>query len=77
MPNTFLQAWARGVPTVATVDVGVAVHRVARDVEALAREVEAAYEAHPSAACRSYFERVHSGQNVLAHYSRLFERLLA
>lgn len=77
MPNTFLQAWARGVPTVATVDVGVAVHRVARDVEQLAREVAEAFHRFPSAACRAYFDRVHSGANVLAHYARLFDRLMA
>jgi glycosyltransferase involved in cell wall biosynthesis len=77
MPNTFLQAWARGVPTVATVDVGVAVHRVARDLDQLAAEVEDAYRAFPSAACRGYFERVHSGHNVLAHYAALFESLCA
>jgi glycosyltransferase involved in cell wall biosynthesis len=75
MPNTFLQAWARGVPTVATVDVGVAVHRVARDLDELVRAVEQACGEFPSAACRAYFERVHSGANVLAHYARLFDGL--
>jgi glycosyltransferase involved in cell wall biosynthesis len=78
MPNVFLQAWARGVPTVATVDVGVPCHRVARDAEALAREVESLY-GHPAAGerCRRYFERTHSSSEVLARYARLFEQLAA
>jgi glycosyltransferase involved in cell wall biosynthesis len=76
MPNTFLQAWARGVPTVATVDVGAPIHQVAVSMEALVGEVERAF-ANPAlgAACREYFERTHSSAGVLAQYTALFERL--
>ena len=77
MPNTFLQAWARGVPTVATVDVGAPVHRVARDVGELAREAQRACEEGPSALCRAYFARTHSCEEALARYARLFESLTA
>lgn len=76
MPNTFLQAWARGVPTVATVDVGAPVHRVARDLDALEREVErAAQDAVLRGRCREYFERTHSPGAALEHYARLFGEL--
>jgi glycosyltransferase involved in cell wall biosynthesis len=76
MPNTFLQAWARGVPTVATVDVGAPVHCIANDVESLARGVEAAFE-NPAlgARCRAYFERTHSTTAALDCYARLFDQL--
>jgi glycosyltransferase involved in cell wall biosynthesis len=76
MPNTFLQAWARGVPTVATVDVGAPVHRVAAGVEELAREVQAAFDnATLGARCREYFARNHSPAEVLERYARLFDEL--
>jgi glycosyltransferase involved in cell wall biosynthesis len=77
MPNVFLQAWARGVPTVATVDVGVPAHRVAPEVGGVARELRLLCE-NPSLwdsasrACRKYFERHHSSAEVLARYERLF-----
>ena len=77
MPNTFLQAWARGVPTVATVDVGAPVHRVARGVDALARELESAmHDAVLRSRCREYFERTHSPAAALERYARLFEGLV-
>ncbi len=80
MPNVFLQAWARGVPTVATVDVGVPAHRVASDVGGLSREVRLLTENRSlwqsaSKACRKYFERNHSSSHVLARYGRLFAGL--
>ena len=77
MPNTFLQAWARGVPTVATVDVGVAAHRVAPGVEDLAREIETACaDASQGEACRQYFERSHSSAHVFGRYDELFRGIL-
>ena len=76
MPNTFLQAWARGVPTVATVDVGAPVHRVASTVEQLAKDVEVAFS-DPSlgARCREYFGRQHSPAEALRRYAGVFDQL--
>jgi glycosyltransferase involved in cell wall biosynthesis len=78
MPNVFLQAWARAVPTVATVDVNVPPHRVASDVEGLVREVEAVFEDElRGEACRKYFERTHSSAEVLERYARVFDEVLS
>jgi len=80
MPNTFLQAWARGVPAVATVDAGAAI--VFPDAAQGAAEIERLFtdEAHwraKSAACRAYFETRHSTQSVLEQYGRVFEEIAA
>ena len=78
MPNTFLQAWARGIPTVALVDVGAPVHRAVSSIEELASEVETAFAgAERGNACREYFERAHSKGGVLKQYQRLFKGLAA
>jgi glycosyltransferase involved in cell wall biosynthesis len=76
MPNTFLQAWARGVPSVATVDVGAPVHRVARGLDELAAQVEGAWH-NPAlgGACRDYFASRHSSAQVVARYGELFRGL--
>jgi glycosyltransferase involved in cell wall biosynthesis len=76
MPNTFLQAWARGVPTTSTVDVGAAVNCVAASVEELSRSTELLFE-NPEAGrrCREYFDRTHSCAQVLGAYARVFKEL--
>ena len=78
MPNTFMQAWARGVPTVATVDVGAPVHRVALSIDALAREVEfCLHNPGVGEACRDYFNRTHSSAEVMRRYESVFRGVLA
>lgn len=76
MPNTFLQAWARGVPTVASVDaaVGTLFENSADAAEEIERLfTQPGYWRAKSAACRAWFESHHSSQSVLAQYERLFE----
>jgi len=80
MPNVFLQAWARGVPTVATVDVGAPVNTVFDDVAQGAARVEtllsdSALWTQAANDCLAYFERNHSAAEVLARYARLFDEL--
>jgi len=86
MPNTFLQAWARGIPTVATVDVGARMegkefYKTFSAVEDGAAEIERLFAdelhwARASARCLEYFEREHSSGEVLSRYARLFEEIL-
>ena len=80
MPNTFLQAWARGVPTLATVDVGTPVHRQFAGVEQGAREIEALFTGESlwqerSQRCLEHFEHTHSGAETLERYGRLLDEL--
>jgi glycosyltransferase involved in cell wall biosynthesis len=78
MPNVFLQAWARGVPTVATVDVGVPAHRVGNSLDELAKEIESAFaDELRGEACRKYFERTHGSAEVLERYARVFDEVLS
>jgi glycosyltransferase involved in cell wall biosynthesis len=81
MPNVFLQAWARGVPTVSTVDVGAPVSTVVADAAQAAAKVEAllkdtALWNQASFDSLAYFERNHSSGEVLSRYSRLLEELV-
>lgn len=81
MPNTFLQAWARGVPTLATVDVGApSAYTVFHDDAVAAAEIERLFadEVHWRAranACRAYFDGKYAPESVLAHYDAFFEGL--
>lgn len=76
MPNTFLQAWARGVPTVATVDVEAPVQRVVSSIEELAEQTEIAFnDPSPGERCREYYERNHAPAHVLARYEQVFASL--
>jgi glycosyltransferase involved in cell wall biosynthesis len=80
MPNTFLQAWSRGVPTVATVDVAAPAHRRFSDAQTGASEIEALMSdpqlwASASRACREYFEQNHGPEQTLRRYAQVFEDL--
>lgn len=80
MPNTFMQAWARGVPTLATVDVGAQVHKAFQKIEDMKHEIERLFSDEPywaalSRQCKDYFERAHSADAVLKRYAEVFEGL--
>src|SRR5467141_120732 len=85
MPNTFLQAWARGVPTVAFVDTGARLrseplYRVVERVDEAAAEIERLFtdEGHwrrTSVRCREYFGNTHSTSKVLARFEGLLGEL--
>ena len=86
MPNVFLQAWARGVPTVASIDVGARldgqpVYPAYDDIDAFAAHVDKLFREDgswqtASARCRGYFDRNHSPAEVLARYSSLLRELV-
>jgi glycosyltransferase involved in cell wall biosynthesis len=86
MPNTFLQAWARGVPTVAFVDTGARlrgepVYRVVGRLDEAAAEIERLFtdEAHwarASARCREYFGSTHSTPKILERFEELLGELV-
>jgi glycosyltransferase involved in cell wall biosynthesis len=79
-PNTFLQAWARGVPTVSFVDTGSRhalepVYPVVRDVSEAVREISRLMldDDHwraASARCRSHYWAYHSMSSVTARYAK-------
>jgi|SRR5882672_11339128 len=82
MPNVFLQAWARGVPVVSTVDVGAPMNRLFAAIEDGARQVEALCAddrgwAEASARALAHFRATHSPERVLRQYGELIERVAA
>jgi glycosyltransferase involved in cell wall biosynthesis len=86
MPNTFLQAWARGVPTVAFVDTGARLngellYPIVNRVEEAAAEIERlftdeAHWKHAAVRCREYFAGTHSIPRVLARFEALLHELV-
>lgn len=85
-PNTFLQAWARGVPTISFIDSGARAegHPVGCQVDSVSAMAErlASWLANPversseGQRCRAYFEGNHSPSQVLHLYEELFRELL-
>lgn len=86
-PNTFLQAWARGIPTVSFVDTGSSVNglpvvsrvttldEMAGAVQSFMTDDAAWREA--GARCTACYAGQHSLQAVTSDYEALFESLLA
>lgn len=87
MPNTFLQAWARGIPTLALIDVGARlagapVYPVAASLTEIASEIERLFadENHrqqASARCQEYFSQTHSPAKTQALYEQVFAELMS
>jgi glycosyltransferase involved in cell wall biosynthesis len=86
-PNTFLQAWSRGVPTVGFVDTGSRhdgepVYAIASDVDQACRQVERLMgdDAHWRAASQralAHFDDHHSVEAVVGQYEREIAQLCA
>lgn len=81
-PNTFLQAWIRGVPTLSFVNPEVTAGEsgtiACADLDELASGIGSltgARWAQASAACKAHFGRVHSVDAALQGYRELFNRL--
>lgn len=85
-PNTFLQAWARGIPVVSTFDAGTAesdgtlpfarvasVDEAVNEISRLAGET--GYWQQRSHSSQAYFNTHHSVDNTVQDYLRLFRSL--
>ncbi len=86
-PNTFLQCWARGVPTVSFVDCGARegghpVGAVVNNLDEMTAVVDRfwhddVYLAAEGARAKDYFNRNHTPEIVIAKYCELLDRLMA
>jgi glycosyltransferase involved in cell wall biosynthesis len=86
-PNTFLQAWARGIPTVSFFDSGArengqAVGRIVQSLDEMKGIVggymsDERMRTMEGKICRRYFEANHTPNRVLDAYQQLFRNLLA
>ncbi len=84
-PNTFLQAWARGVPTVSFIDPSLRsvqrpAYAVVRDVCEAAREIQRLmldddYWRRASSLCRSHYRAEHSFTAVVSRYTEILGAL--
>jgi glycosyltransferase involved in cell wall biosynthesis len=86
-PNTFLQAWSRGMPSVSFFDAGARVDgapvgTVVPDLDTMAQAVqrlaadEAQWRAEGQRAAE-YVRRHHAVDRVVDAYERIFDRLMA
>jgi glycosyltransferase involved in cell wall biosynthesis len=86
VPNTFLQSWARGVPTIAFVDTGAklngaSLYPVVNDAAEGAATIERMfvdpnYHGRASANCLEYFNKTHDSVAILGRYQRLMHELV-
>lgn len=86
-PNTFLQSWARGVPTISFVDSGARIdgRPVGRSVESIADMKSAvrnlmldqAQRQGEGQMCRAYIEANHSLDRILDRYEQIFAGLMS
>lgn len=86
-PNTFLQAWARGVPTVAFVDTrsrqdGEPAYDIVRDIDEAAARLESLMRddtrwARASARVSTHFRNHHALETVVGRYERELEAVWA
>lgn len=86
-PNTFLQAWARGIPTVSFFDTGSRVAgepvgTVVPDLDAMAQAVERLLTDEPlwrreGARAAEYVQRQHGVGTVVDAYESVFQGLMA
>jgi glycosyltransferase involved in cell wall biosynthesis len=84
-PNTFLQAWARAIPTISFVDSGASMHgeaiglRVATLPEMIAAVADLSADHHrrsqEGSRCKVFFEEHHSPERILNLYEQLFQDL--
>lgn len=84
-PNTFLQAWARGVPTVSFFDSGAsdesgAIGRVVRDLNEMQQSIsdltsDASKWKVESERCATYFLKQHSLESVVDLYTGLIDQM--
>ena len=84
-PNTFLQAWSRGIPTVSFVDAGArlegqvvgqlveTVTQMKTIVAALSSDIDA--RVREGARCKEYFQRNHLPDRIVDQYEKVFSAL--
>ena len=84
-PNTFLQAWSRGMPTVSFCDLelrwnGSGVGEVVDSIDRMAESVRSLLSGQDrwqraGLVCRAYFTEHHSVERAVDAYEAVFERL--